>query len=143
MAHRHLRHHCHDHHVVLTLAHQTIRCGVLSREEWLRVATTTTTKICAELWKMPFAQLLQNSKNSPTYVTEDMEAHHFVCPASRCTYGFAGRVTKAYVSDSNKIIVAYWSVYGDFCTTLYIKCLLPKDTRRPNTISSLLCSEII
>ena len=59
VAHRHLRHHCHGHHVVLTLPHHTIRCGVLSREEWLRVATTTT-KICAELWKTPFAQLLQN-----------------------------------------------------------------------------------
>ena len=45
VAHRHLRHHCHGHHVVLTLPHQTIRFGVLSREEWLRVATTT--KICA------------------------------------------------------------------------------------------------
>jgi len=58
VAHRHLRHHCHGHHVVLTLPHQAIRCGVLSREEWLRVATTTT-KICAELWKTPFAQLFQ------------------------------------------------------------------------------------
>ena len=55
---RHLRHHCHGHHVVLNLPHQTIPCWVLSREEWLRVATTTTTKICAELWKTPFAQLL-------------------------------------------------------------------------------------
>jgi hypothetical protein len=65
VAHRHLRHHRHGHHVVLTLPHQTIRCGVLSREEWLCVArtttitttttTTTTTKICAELWKTPFA----------------------------------------------------------------------------------------
>jgi len=34
-----------------------------------------------------------------TYVTEDMEAHPFVCPASRCTNGFTGQVTKAYVSD--------------------------------------------
>ena len=58
MAHRHLRHHCHDHHVVLTLPHHTIHCGVLSRGEWLRVATTTT-KICAELWKTPFPQLPQ------------------------------------------------------------------------------------
>ena len=57
VAHRHLRHHCHDHHAVLTLPHQTIPCGVLSREEWLRVATTTT-NICAEPWKAPFAQLL-------------------------------------------------------------------------------------
>jgi len=32
-----------------------------------------------------------------TYVTEDMEAHPFVCPASRCTYRFTGHVTKAYV----------------------------------------------
>jgi hypothetical protein len=35
-----------------------------------------------------------------------MEAHPFVCPASRCTYGFTGHVTKAYVSDSNQIMVA-------------------------------------
>ena len=43
-----------------------------------------------------------------------------MCPASRCTYGFTGHVTKAYVSDSNQIMVAYWSVYGDFSPTLYI-----------------------
>ena len=55
------------------------------------------------------------------YVTEDMEAHPFVCPASRCTYGFAEHLTKAYVSDSNQIMVAFWSVYGDFSPTLYIK----------------------
>ena len=58
----------------------------------------------------------------PTYVTEDMEAHLFVCPASRCTYGFTGHITKAYVSESNQIMVAYWSVYGDFLPTLYIRC---------------------
>ena len=34
------------------------------------------------------------SKNAPMYVTEDMEAHPFVCPASRCTYGSTGQVTK-------------------------------------------------
>ena len=34
------------------------------------------------------------------------------------TYGFTGHVTKAYVSDSNQIMVAYWSVYGDFSPTL-------------------------
>jgi hypothetical protein len=43
------------------------------------------------------------SKNAPTYVTEDMEANPFVCPASRFTYGFTGHVTKTYVSDSNQI----------------------------------------
>ena len=53
------------------------------------------------------------------YVTEDMEVHLFVCPASRCTYGFTGHVTKAYVSDSNQIMVVYWSVYGDFSPILY------------------------
>ena len=61
MVHRHLRHHCDGHHVVLILPHQTIRCGVLSREEWLCFATTT--KICAELWKTTFAQLLQKCSN--------------------------------------------------------------------------------
>jgi hypothetical protein len=57
-----------------------------------------------------------------------MEAHPFVCPASRCTYGFTGHVSKAYVSDSNKKMVAYWSVYGDFSPTLYnalIKTAVP------------------
>jgi len=34
------------------------------------------------------------SKNAPTFVTENMEAHPFVCPASRCTYGSTGQVTK-------------------------------------------------
>jgi hypothetical protein len=33
-----------------------------------------------------------------------------------------GHVTKAYVSDSNQFMVAYWSVYGDFSATLYINC---------------------
>jgi len=52
-----------------------------------------------------------------------MEANPFVCPASRCTYGFTGHVTKAYVNDSNQIMVAYWSVYSDFSPTLYINQL--------------------
>jgi len=34
------------------------------------------------------------------------------------TYGLTGHVTKAYVSDSNQIMVAYLSVYGDFSPTL-------------------------
>ena len=38
--------------------------------------------------------LLDTFSNAPTYVTEDMEAHPFVCPASRCTYGSTGQVTK-------------------------------------------------
>jgi len=63
-------------------------------------------------------------KNALTYVTEDMEVHLFVCPASRCTYGFSGHVTKAYVSDSYQIMVAYRSVYGDFSPTLYNVVLL-------------------
>jgi hypothetical protein len=32
---------------------------------------------------------------------------------------FNNQVTKAYVSDSNQFMVAYWSVYGDFSATLY------------------------
>ena len=59
------------------------------------------------------------SKNAPTYVTEDKEAHPFVCSASRCTYGFTGHVTKAYVSDSSQIMLVYWLVYGNFLPTLY------------------------
>ena len=66
------------------------------------------------------------SKNAPTYVTEDMEAHPFVCPASRCTYGSTGHVTKAYVTVSNQFKIyiesevrIFW-VYGDFSATLYI-----------------------
>jgi len=54
-----------------------------------------------------------------------MEAHPFVCPASRCTYGSTGHVTKAYVSDSNQFkiyieseVCIFW-VYGDFSATLY------------------------
>ena len=58
-------------------------------------------------------------KNAPTCVTEDMEAHPSVCPASGCTYGFTGHVAKVYVSDSNQIVVAYWSVCSDFSPTLY------------------------
>jgi hypothetical protein len=50
-----------------------------------------------------------------------MEAHPFMCPASRCTYGFTEHVTKAYVSDLNQIMVAYLSMYGDFSPTLYKK----------------------
>ena len=46
-----------------------------------------------------------------------MEQHPFVCPASKCTYGFT--VTTAYVSDSNQIMVACLSVYGDSSPILY------------------------
>jgi len=46
--------------------------------------------------------------------------HPFVYPASRCTYRFTGHVNKVYVSDSNQIMVAYWSVFGDFSRTLYV-----------------------
>jgi hypothetical protein len=85
LAHQHLRHHCHGHHVVLTLPPQTIRCGVLSR----------FAQSCGR-------RLSHNySTNAPTYVTEDMEAHAFVCPASRCTYGSTGHVTKTYVIPIN------------------------------------------
>jgi hypothetical protein len=36
------------------------------------------------------------------------------------TYGLNGLLAKAYVSDSNQIMVEYWSVYGDFSPTMYI-----------------------
>ena len=93
--HTHTHTHAHAHH-----NHQTIRCGYYQGKSG-----------CASLQQQQrrFAQscgrhLSHNySKNAPTYVTEDMEAHPFVCPASRCTYGFTGHVTKAYVSDSNQI----------------------------------------
>ena len=49
-----------------------------------------------------------------------------MCPATRCTYGSTGHVTKAYVSDSNQFKIyiesevrIFW-VYGDFSATLYI-----------------------
>ena len=55
-----------------------------------------------------------------------MEAHPFMCPASRCTYGSTGHVSKAYVSDSNQFKIyiesevrIFW-VYGDVSATLYI-----------------------
>jgi hypothetical protein len=73
-----------------------------------------------------------------------MEEHLFVCPASRCTYGLTGHVTKVYVSDSNQIMVSYWSVYGDFSPTLYIAqhfvCGLPLNA---NSLSNLknFCAE--
>jgi len=117
VAHRHFRYHCHGHHVILTLPHPTILLGYYQGKSG-----------CASLQQQQrrFAhncgrRLSHNySKNAPTYVTEDMEAHPSVCPAWRCTYGFTGHVTKACVSDSNQIMVAYWSVYGDFSPTLYI-----------------------
>jgi hypothetical protein len=61
-----------------------------------------------------------------------MEAHPFVCPASRCTYGFTGHVAKVYVSDANQIMVAYWSVYGDFSPTLYM--ILQKYTSKARKV---------
>jgi hypothetical protein len=115
VAHHHLLHRCHGHHIILTSPHQTIRCGVLSREEWLRLAATTT-----KFGQSCGRRLSHNySKNAPTYVTEDMETLPFVCPASMCTYGFTGHVTKVHVIDSNQIMVACWSVYGDFSHSLY------------------------
>ena len=108
--------HCHGHHVVLTLPHQTIDCGVLSREEWLRVATTTTTKICAELWKTPFAQLLQKCSD----VCHRGHGGASVCVSSiKVHVRIHWTCNKAYVSDSNQIMVAYWPVYGDFSPTQY------------------------
>ena len=59
-----------------------------------------------------------------------MEAHPFVCPASRCTYGSTGHITKAYVSDSNQFKIyiesevrIFW-VYGDFSATCRYRALL-------------------
>jgi len=116
VAHRHLRHHCHDHHAVLTLPQQTIRCWVLSREEWLRVATTTT-KICTELWKTPFTQLLQKCSE----VCHRGHGGASVCVSSiKVHIRIRWTCNQGVLSDSNQIMVAYWSVYGDFSLTLYI-----------------------
>jgi hypothetical protein len=103
VVHRHLRHHCHGYHVVLILPHQTIRSGVLSREEWLRV-TTTTTKIFVEMWKTSFAQLLEKCSD----VRHRGHGGACVCPASRCTYGFTGHVTKAYVNYGSVLVGVRW-----------------------------------
>ena len=116
MAQRYLRHHCHGHHVVLTVPHQTIRCGVLSREEWLRVATKTT-KICAELWKTPFAQLLQKCSD----VCHRGHGGASVCVSSIKVHIRIHWTCNQGVRDSNQIMVAYWSVYGDFSPILYIR----------------------
>ena len=45
---RHLRHHYHGHHIFLTVPLRTIPCGVVSREEWLRAATTMKVPRAAE-----------------------------------------------------------------------------------------------
>ena len=116
MAHQHLWHHCHDHHAVLTVPHQTIHCGVLSREEWLHVATTTT-KICAELWKTPFTQLLQKCSD----VCQRGHGGASVCVSSIKVHWSCN---EGILSDSNQIMVVYWSVYVDFSATLYNTVLL-------------------
>jgi len=54
---RHLRHHYRGYHIVLTVPLQTIPCGVVSREEWLRVYTPTT-KNCPDQRETPFTKLL-------------------------------------------------------------------------------------
>ena len=115
MAHRHLRHHCHDHHVVLTLPHQTIRRGVLSREEWLCV-TTTTTKICAELWKTPFAQLIQKCSD----VCHRGHGGESVCVSSIRAHTRIHWTCNQGLRDPNQIILACWWVYGNFSPILYI-----------------------
>ena len=108
VADRHLRHHCHGHHLVLTLPRQTIRCGVLSREEWLRVATTTT--ICAELWKTSFAQLLQKCSD----VCHRGHGDASVCVSSIKVHIRIHWTCNQGVRDSKQIMVAYWSVYITF-----------------------------
>jgi len=118
VAHQHLRHHCHGHHIVPTLPHQTIRCGVLSREEWLRVATTTM-KICTELWKMSFAKLLQKCSD----VCHRGHGGASVCVSSIKVHIWIHWTCNQGVRDSNQIMVAYWSMYGDFSLILYIKYL--------------------
>ena len=112
MAHRH---HRHGHHIVLTLPHQTVCCGVLSREEWLPVATTTM-NICAELWKTPFAQLLQKCSD----VCHRGHGGTSVCVSSIKVHIWIHWTCNQGVCDSNQMMVAYWSVYSDFSPTLYI-----------------------
>jgi hypothetical protein len=60
---RHLRHHYLGHLIVLTIPLRTIPCGIVSREEWLRVYTPTT-KNCAELRKTPFAKILHRCSDA-------------------------------------------------------------------------------
>ena len=102
----------------LTTPHQTIRCGVLSREEWLRVATTT--KICTKLWKTPFAQLLQKCSD----VCQRGYEGASVCVSSiKVHIMIRWTCNQGVLSDSNEIMVAYLSVYGDFSATLYINSI--------------------
>ena len=62
-------------------------------------------------------------ETAPTYVTEDMEAHPFVCPASRCTYGSTGHVTKAYVIQINlKFILSLRCVFSGCTVTSRPHC---------------------
>ena len=113
-AHWHLRHHCHGHLVVLTLLHQTIRCGVG------RVAARRYNNNNEDLRRAVEDVFRTNTPKMLRRMSHRTWRRIRLCPASRCTYGFTGHVTKAYVSDSNQIMVAFWSVYGDFSPTLYI-----------------------
>jgi len=70
-----------------------------------------------ELWKTHFAQLLQKCSD----VCHRGHGDASICVSSikvhirihwTCNQG-------VYVSDSNQIMVAYYSVYGDFSPTLY------------------------
>jgi hypothetical protein len=50
-------------HVVLTLPPRMIPCGIVSRENWVHVATSPT-KSCAQLLKMPSTPLFQECSNT-------------------------------------------------------------------------------
>ena len=77
-------------------------------------------EICAELWKTPFAQILQKCSNvchrrhgGASLWVSSIKVHIRI----HWTYNQG-------VRDSNQIMVAYWSVYGDFSSSLYMFRLL-------------------
>ena len=116
VAHWHLRYHYHGHHIVLTLPHQTIRCRVLSREK-VAARRYNNNKDLRRAVEDAFRTITPKMLRR---MSQRTWRHIRLCPESRCTYGFTGHVIKAYVSDSNQIMVAYWSVYGDFSPNLCV-----------------------
>ena len=111
VSHRHLRHLCHGHHVVLTLPHQTMLWGIIEGRVAGRRYNEDLRRAVEDAFRTITPKMLRR-------MSQRKWKRIRLFPASRCTYGFTGHVTKVYVSYSNQIIVAHWLVNGDFSPTL-------------------------
>ena len=105
-------------HVVLTLLPRMIPCGVLSREDWVHVATSPT-KSSAQLLKMPSTPLFHECSNT---------CHRGYEGASNCMFKIKVHIQIHLTCNQEmhrwfKLIMtemtSHCFLYGDFSPTLY------------------------